>query len=65
MLRAAGHSFLLLEAMDRTGGRAWIRDRQFGVPLLAAPGCMRPTAIPWRRGALGRKTWPDTLIAKL
>lgn len=32
-LRTAGLSFVLLEAMDRIGGRAWTSDRHFGVPF--------------------------------
>lgn len=32
-LREAGRSFVVLEAMDRIGGRAWTRDTDFGVPF--------------------------------
>ncbi|MCB6179132.1 FAD-dependent oxidoreductase [Rhodobacter sp. Har01] len=32
-LRAAGRSFVVLEAMDRIGGRAWTTDSDFGVPF--------------------------------
>lgn len=33
MLRRAGLSFKVLEAMDRIGGRAWTSNKQFGVPF--------------------------------
>ncbi|CCV04371.1 hypothetical protein MESS2_1270061 [Mesorhizobium metallidurans STM 2683] len=32
-LGAAGLSFKLFEAMNRTGGRAWTSDQHFGVPF--------------------------------
>lgn len=32
-LRAAGVEFVVLEAMDRIGGRAWTTTRDFGVPF--------------------------------
>jgi monoamine oxidase len=32
-LRAAGKSFVVLEAMDRIGGRAWTTSSDFGVPF--------------------------------
>lgn len=32
-LQAAGKSFVLLEAMDRSGGRAWTDSETFGVPV--------------------------------
>ncbi len=33
VLRAAGLSFKVLEAMDRIGGRAWTSSKHFGVPF--------------------------------
>jgi monoamine oxidase len=48
LLRAAGHSFLLLEAIDRIGGRAWTSDRQFGTPFdmgCALPAYGRPQPL--------------------
>lgn len=33
VLRSAGLSFKVLEAMDRIGGRAWTSNRHFGVPF--------------------------------
>jgi len=33
VVRAAGLSFRVLEAMGRVGGRAWTSDRHFGVPF--------------------------------
>lgn len=33
VLRAAGRTVTVLEAMDRIGGRAWTRDTDFGVPF--------------------------------
>lgn len=33
VLRRAGLSFKVLEAMDRIGGRAWTSNKQFGVPF--------------------------------
>jgi monoamine oxidase len=32
-LREAGRTFVVLEAMDRIGGRAWTTDTDFGVPF--------------------------------
>ena len=32
-LRAAGHSFRVVEAMDRIGGRAWTTTTDFGIPF--------------------------------
>ena len=33
VLRAAGRSFTVVEAMDRIGGRAWTTSNDFGVPF--------------------------------
>jgi monoamine oxidase len=33
VLERAGHSFQLIEAMDRIGGRAWTSNEPFGVPF--------------------------------
>ena len=32
-LQVAGKSFVVLEAMSRSGGRAWTESETFGVPI--------------------------------